>query len=118
MSSVLLGGEVGDEQKISDPCCPECARLRAECERLKAECDYLKNELILQNQRHMSDRKERLFVQDYDGTFRINEAAFAVMDDHKWAIVTDILTNSPYVRKNDEETNRRHGSNADLEHRT
>ena len=51
------------------------------------------NELILQNARHMEGQKDKLFYQDYDGTFRINEAAFVVMDDHKRAIIHDILTN-------------------------
>lgn len=92
--------------------CSECDRLRAERDRLKTECEYLKNEMRLQHDFHMSERTERLFLQDYDGTFRINEAAFKVMDENKWAIVHDILTNSPFLRKNDEETNRQHGSNA------
>ena len=92
--------------------CSECDRLRAERDQLMAERDYLINELRLQHDFHMSERKERLFLQDYDGTFRINEAAFETMDDHKWAIVHDILTNSPFLKKNDEETNRHHGNNA------
>lgn len=72
--------------------CFECERLRSERDELEAKCVYLTNELILQNMRHMGGQKDRLFFQDYDGTFRINEAAFVVMDDHKRAIIHDILT--------------------------
>ena len=93
MSKDLLKGEVVDKQVIGEPSCRECARLKAECERLKAQCEYLKIEMRLQHDFHMSEHRERLFIQDYDGTIRMNTAAFEVMDAHKWAIVHDIIVN-------------------------
>ena len=83
----------GEEHLSEHTECSECERLRAECDRLEAECDYLKIEMRLQHDFHMSERRERLFLQDYDGSFRINEAAFKVMDAHKRAIVHNILVN-------------------------
>ena len=74
--------------------CSECDRLRAECDQLMGICKDLENELRLQNDRHMSKHKERILIQDFDGTIRMNPAAFRVMDDRKRAMLHAILSSS------------------------